>query len=215
MTPELELKTGSKVCLVMAYDDGARDFGDISSGVNLRYCRGQRYDFRFYAKGFDKIRHPSWSKILFVREALRDYDWVMWMDADAIVTDHGKGLDYYMKLGGVLTIGEDLPKWGLNAGVFLLRKCDPAFKWLDEVWETPKFVRVNHEQERIVELAPKMGSNVVVYPPRALQGFAATHEYPEKFIWRSGDFIAHCLGPGVGESRTQRIRRIMWQAGLL
>jgi len=215
MTPELELKTGSNTCLVMAYDDGVRDSGDIASGINLRYCRRQRYDFRFYSKGFDTIRHPAWSKILFARETLKDYDWVLWMDSDAIVTDQDKRLDYYMTMGGVLTVGEDLPQWGLNTGVFLLRKCDPAFRFLDEVWETPKFVRANHEQDRIVELAPKMGKNIVVYSPRALQSFAATHVYPEKFIWRAGDFIAHCLGSGgIGESRVDRIRRIMWQAGL-
>lgn len=41
---------------------------------------------------FADERPASWSKILAVQHYLKDVDWVMWLDADTIVTNPGQSI---------------------------------------------------------------------------------------------------------------------------
>lgn len=200
MRPELELRNGSKLCVVMAYDETFRELGDLTSGVNLEYCRKANYDFRVYTSGFDKTRPLSWSKLLFVRKCIEDYEWVLWMDADVIVTDHKVRVAKFLELGGVLTICRDIPRWGLNAGVFILRRCDRAMTFLDTVWKTGDPSVRPWEQETIRSYALTMGPDIVVYPTRSFNSFVSSDpEHTDDTMWKKGDFVAHCLGTGMGE----------------
>ena len=88
MKVNLELNNGSDICVVMGYNDDYQKLGDITSYANLAYCMRQKYDFRLYREGFDLSRHPSWSKLLFVRDALYNHKWVYWIDGDAVFTKH-------------------------------------------------------------------------------------------------------------------------------
>jgi lipopolysaccharide biosynthesis glycosyltransferase len=126
MKPSLELRQGTNICVVTAYDDAFTEVGDYTIPIKLAYCMKHKYDFRVYREGFDTSRHPSWSKILFIRETLKEYDWVFWIDADAVFTNHNiKVMDMVM-LGGDFYICKEYHNMStlFNMGVFLIRKSD-------------------------------------------------------------------------------------------
>jgi hypothetical protein len=87
-TPEDTIK---KILVYTAYDDNHQYIGDLTLQNKLRYCKENNYDFLYKRKGF--INLPiSWDKIYIISRILQDYDYeyVLWMDADAFI--HNKNI---------------------------------------------------------------------------------------------------------------------------
>jgi len=199
----------NKVCVVTAYNDAYALLGDLTSGVNRLYCTRRGYDIRVHREGFDSSRAMTWNKILFIRQALEDYEWVFWIDADAMFTNHDIPIEKFIQRGGDFFICMDVPAQGkFNAGVMLLRRCDFTFWMLDEIWKRNDLANVFfHEQTALNDLyeSGKLNNHVVWYPTRAFNSFTfASPEMlcgaPESdYVWQKGDFVAHCPGKRVYE----------------
>lgn len=207
MVPSVELK-GDKVCMVMAntaHNQRFVEMGQISFKVNLDYCRRHGYAFRGYTSGFAEDRHPSWSKLLFVREAVKEYPWVMWVDVDAVMTNHGASLDRFLDDRYMMIVGKQVwnmpPANNVNLGVFLARK-DPFLERLfDETWaDISRPGRVGWEQDgirRMIEVEP-FKSRVKLVCRRDFNSLVE-HESlglhsefnRETEAWHKGDLVAH------------------------
>lgn len=91
-------------------------------------------------------RPPSWSKILAVKHYLKDHDWVMWLDADTIVTNPDIRLESLVPRS---TNGPDfvitVDGGGYNAGIWLLRRSDWAYKFLDRWWDMKQYITVRFD----------------------------------------------------------------------
>ena len=91
-------------------------------------------------------RPPSWSKILAVKHYLKDHDWVMWLDADTIVTNPDIRLESLVPRS---TNGPDfvitVDGGGYNAGIWLLRRSDWAYTFLDRWWDMKQYITVRFE----------------------------------------------------------------------
>lgn len=204
MNPKINIE-GKKLCVVMAYT-GNVDFikmGDYSSLVNMEYCRQHGYGFRLYTEGFADDRHPSWSKILFVQDTLESYPWVVWMDADAIVTNPSIMVEKYiddrfMLIGGKQKYGGEN---AINFGVFLIRNDPDVKSFFKMVWDDVLHSeRTAWEQDVVREvittepyksktnLVRRREFNSVVYHPA--QGPVDEFDIEDE-VWRNGDFIAH------------------------
>ena len=201
------------LCVVTAYTPNIARLGDFTSSVDKAYCDKQGYALRVFTSGFDTRRAPMWSKILFLREALKDHPWVFWIDSDAIFTNHAIRIEQFIQMGGDFFICRDFPHNMFNTGTMLLRSCDWSFWLLDEVWKREDMAnKLFHEQTAINDLyaAGKLGQHVVWYPNRAFNSF--TYVTPEllqgqpaqNFLWQKGDFVAHCPGSGMDKSTTMR-----------
>lgn len=93
--------------------------------------------------------HPVWCKPTLVAHSLESYDWVVWMDADAMPTNLEFDLEKY--LSGVeepLVMGKDIN--GFNAGVFAVAR--RARDWMLKIAERRKlrvYQRRFREQQAI------------------------------------------------------------------
>jgi len=138
------------------------------------------YEVRAVDLDFDGARADGpaqgakWAKVRLIRQALKEYSLVLWMDADVLVTrvdediadhlhpDHFQGL-----------VLEQVPyehRVNPNTGVWLLRSCEQAFAFLDAV-----------------EAAGQQPG------PWADQGAVLA-----ALGWRRGDERYHWAGPGAG-----------------
>lgn len=156
MKPEV-IVSGDNVCMVMAYTAQNAKFaemGAFSSRVNMNYCVKHKYGFRLHTSGFDEGRHPSWSKLLFLREALKDYPWAFWVDADAIVTNPAVRLERFLDDRYLMVAGKQ--NWGssewnaVNCGVFFVRNAPDVGEFFDKVWaDISREGRVGWEQDGV------------------------------------------------------------------
>ena len=100
----------------------------------------ERHGYDVVVGGEESIadRAPAWSKVLLLRNLLETYDYVLWVDADAIILDDS--------VDPVSLLGEEdyqaLVRYRWNdeecacTGVWLLRDVEKAKAFLDAVWNS-------------------------------------------------------------------------------
>lgn len=180
-----------KIAILTVYDDAYAPVANITCPVIERYCIAHGYTP--WVRRREKLSSWSetvWQKIPLLRESFEDYDWVMWIDADAMVMNHTIRLERIIEsaLGqSNLIISRD--ENGLNAGVFLLKNCLMSHKFLEDV-DSKKQEFLSHrypEQEAMESCLPYCSTAYV--PSWVLNQFWCT--------WMPGDFIVHHAGGSV------------------
>ena len=74
----------NKICIVMWFDSAvAKKYGKLSYAINKAYCKKYGYDFKFSSKKRHNRKDLAWEKLPMVIEHLNNYDYVIWIDADA------------------------------------------------------------------------------------------------------------------------------------
>jgi hypothetical protein len=192
--------------IVTAYTpkDEWKTLGELTTITMAEYAERHNFKLLVRTEGFDESRAFTWSKILFIRNALIECDWVWWLDADAAITNQTKTLDDFLRHDVDVIIGEEVnKKLLLNAGSMLIRRCSFSFWLLDEIWKREDLAHKSwHEQSALADLyrAGKCSDRVRLIPFRELNGY--TDWYAEQFgnkiveetQWHVGDFVAHCAG---------------------
>lgn len=89
-------------------------------------------------------RPASWAKIPLIRELLRDYDIVWWIDADAIIVDPTVSIDSELDDDKDLFIvehtwGKEPAVYAANAGVMIWRASEWSFDFLEQIWDLEKY----------------------------------------------------------------------------
>jgi hypothetical protein len=86
----------------------------------------------------DPRRPPAWAKVPMLREALRFYDRVLWIDADAVIVDTSQDLPLERDLALVRhRRGDQLVP---NTGVMAMRSGGFVEGLLDELWAAKRFI---------------------------------------------------------------------------
>lgn len=137
-----------KICAATSYTQDFEDVGTFSAVTLKEYTKKFGYDLYVNTELVVTERAPSWLKIPLIRELfLEGYDFVFWLDADAIFMRYDQdlqeliepGKDLYMVNHSVpAAIGQkDTP----NAGVLLLRNCDWSLSLLQDLWDFEEYLR--------------------------------------------------------------------------
>ena len=67
----------------MWYDKNANMYGDINYTINKAYCDKNNIQLFRCNKRRHSNRHPAWERIPLILEYINEYDYIMWIDADA------------------------------------------------------------------------------------------------------------------------------------
>lgn len=189
----IELQSNN-ILMVTAYSNDY-SIGGLCEKVNKNYAL--KYGYQFLSdiltlsdmtKIISPKKHCTWYKIALMRKLLNDtdhltknrIDYIMWIDADAIVVDQTVLLtDIIARAHGKdLIIAEDMNTGCLiNAGVFLLRTTHWSKRFIEEVWNCARYDDVTfYEQSAMIRSlrAEKEGLDTITpfhsYLPGAVQG---------------------------------------------
>jgi hypothetical protein len=114
----------------------------------LAYAQRHGWSVVLTSEELEPSRPASWSKVKLIQELIASYDFVFWVDADAIIVDLARDL--------LAEVGDDADAWFarhpqaydadaavLNAGVFLVRTSPFAKDLLQAMWDAEQFVDHN------------------------------------------------------------------------
>jgi hypothetical protein len=168
-----------------------------------KYCEKHNYDYITDETIFDDTRHPSWSKIKLIQKYLPNYEYLLWIDADAMITNYDIVAESLLS-DKFLLISSD---WnGINAGVFIIRNDPMSFDFLDDVWNNYKGDVTDGwwEQNAIQYFAEteKYKPHIEVLDGekrKLLNSYDKEHTIkhswkPNQSYWTEGDFIIHFPG---------------------
>ncbi len=119
------------------------------SAVTLKeYTQKFDYDLRVNSGLVATDRAPAWQKIQLIRELFHEgYDFVFWMDADALFMRYNQDLQEMIEPGKDLYIVcHTLPDFFLrrtdipNTGVMLLRNCEWSLRLLQILWDFEEYI---------------------------------------------------------------------------
>ena len=116
----------------------------ISGSSFAEYARRWGWDLVLSAEDLSAGRPPPWGKVPLIRELLDRNDWLLWIDADAIIVDP------YANFMDVIRPDKDLylveHRWGAplqhvpNAGVMLIRSSEWSRSLFERVWSSEELI---------------------------------------------------------------------------
>ena len=201
-----------KILILTLADEPYWPIARISNPNKAAYAARHGYDFRAYSHSNDTRRPTSWSKLQLVANALEEYDWVFWTDADSLIMNSEMPLEYIIdKYADMIAAADEN---GLNTGQFLASP--RAFDILIQAdvkdeefmhhpwWEQAAIHAVLKEnpQYRVKVVDQSKLNRLVPSGPE--------HNTFEKMVnqvdsvWKRGDFILHFSGIG-GERAPLRL----------
>jgi hypothetical protein len=149
---------------------------------------------------YDPERPFPWSKIRLVQKYLTDYDFLVWMDADVLVTNPDIKMEVFiamMKPDAFMFLGHDFQN--LNTGVFVIRNCPLAHEFLEDVWNKTEYLHhIWWEQAAVIDLwknSEKYAPFIHVLPHEHVNIMNAFHWQVDPHVhWTPGDFCIHFAG---------------------
>lgn len=159
-----------KICILTQYGNvrwdnyGKCDFGDLSSTNHLTYSNKNGYTYINYTvKDSEYLEwHPTWIKIDLLRKLLPLFEYVVWIDADAVFVNQDIKIEELIEEGIDLVIPKSEPDqfnggtmWTNTMTNFMIWKnSDWSLKILNSLWENPNNFRFDffHEQSRLDQL---------------------------------------------------------------
>lgn len=113
------------------------------------YCRNNNYTFIDDENFLDHTRDYQWSKIPVILQFIKDYDYIVWIDADSFIMNND------VKLETFITRMEERNKklmyasdghW-VNTGVMFIKNCSEIVDFFNEAWNRTN--EICHEQGAI------------------------------------------------------------------
>lgn len=125
------------ICVLSLATKDIRSFAEPIFKNNKEYCEKHGYDWVEHWKlkeGWPQIAGASWSKIPYILDELdKGYDWVFWIDADALVMDNEVKLEEFTDDRFDFIITSSGASW--QCGVFFTQNTDLSRELLNEVYE--------------------------------------------------------------------------------
>jgi len=81
-----------RVAVIMFYDDAIKSYGDINAKINKRYCKKHNIEFIVSNTRYYDNRHPAWERLPLILRYIEDYDYLVWIDADAFFYIDGESI---------------------------------------------------------------------------------------------------------------------------
>ena len=166
--------------------------------VNKRnYCTRHGYEFIDDENIWDRSKPIPWSKILLMLKYLDEFDYLVWIDADILITNMDIKIETFIERypGYDQITGSD---WKMqNTGVWIIKNTDFSKRFLKEVWNNvydeksdPKERYMNWEQGSVINL---MDRNILDCKSK----IKVTHPEEMNSYWFNyfpGHFVLHFAG---------------------
>jgi mannan polymerase II complex MNN10 subunit len=207
-----------KIAIVTLFDHNYSELAKMSIKNKIEYANKHNYDFIYFDDVIDKTRPPQWSKVKAVESILKDYDWVWWIDIDALI------MEFDIMLESLIDDDYDMiftsNKYSyLSSGSCFFKNTHISFDFLKDCYDLKldclKDVNVSvfdHEQQSMRQLilnVDKYKSKSKLIDERSCNSFCVTENaqvlsvYPywnsDSNIYQKGDFVIQFCGRSFSE----------------
>ena len=121
---------------------GDCDYGKLCAKNHLNYAL--KYDYNFYCEIIQEFltdRNQTWHKINLIKKHLQNYDYVVWIDADAVFIKDDIKLEEFIDPSIDLILPEmqidkrtGLQLTKTSTGFMIWKNCDWSFDLLSNMW---------------------------------------------------------------------------------
>ena len=126
-----------KIAVLMWYNQHVAHYGDICLEINRLYCQKHGYELIRSSKRTYKDRPPTWERFPLLLKHIENYDYVVWIDADAFFYNSAPPLEeiinHYEK---DILLSADVDTYlvpnSVNAGVFVLKNTKKVISLLNK-----------------------------------------------------------------------------------
>ena len=208
-----------KIGVFMWYDEKIKQYAEINYKINQIYCNIHGYTLIKSDEKLYDTRKPHWERIPLLLKNFDDFDYLVWIDADAyfyidsppitnIINEYPDKIFFF---SGDTDIKQNQElACEINSGVFIVKKCDESKiileKWMDEelfkspklsqmtfgnnVWNDQAVLRLMYS-ENILEIK----NNSIIIKYGILQHFNKLHKLiSQEFGLKNTPFIFHMAG---------------------
>lgn len=185
-----------KIAVVTSYDNNFLGVANVVMPRWRNYCKKQGYTF------IEKVncgsgRHPVWDKVYFTHQILPNYDYVLYLDADTLLTNPDIKIEDFIALhpDKDLLISDDCH--GLNVGVFIIKNTKWSLDYLEQVWNIERWINgILGEQIAMREILGYNSTNVVYVEQKLFNAYK--YEIYDKVFpsgqWNEKSFLLHLPG---------------------
>lgn len=118
--------------IISTYDKNYKDLFDLTSPTVIKYAKKYGYSFEYYKVPETFERPSAWFKIKTIQENIKYFDYLLWIDVDAIIFNESYALQDFIVNDKSLYFSKDIN--GLNSGVMLLKSDKIVEDFFLEVW---------------------------------------------------------------------------------
>jgi hypothetical protein len=182
-------------------------YAKYSTEINEKYCNDNSYIY-FTVNNTQKIinsldgRSITWYKPHLIKEVFSlhpDVDYILFLDIDAVITDHTKKIEDFITDDFSIMMTRDYGPSIVNAGVMFIKNDDYSKdfiqKWWDICEEYPQYkTGLWHDQTCIGLLYEKLGDKT--------RFRIVSYDILNSSIYGRGEFIFHAFSYGNLRNRT-------------
>lgn len=103
------------------------------------YCDRHGYDLLWVDNEIENSRPAAWSKYLILRKYLDEYDYLLWIDMDALIANFSIRIEDFLQPERDIYISYD--ENDINTGVFILRSTDWTKQFLVDCYDQKWLVK--------------------------------------------------------------------------
>lgn len=182
------------VCICTAFDTGFASLAEITLPVLVRYCARHGYALR------TEMNPPGdiyWKRTEMVLNTLQEFDAAVWMDTDALVTNHTETFDGFLNQFKNATICASTDRNGINDGVLIARAHPNTNLILEAILSLDGQAGIHAPQDALQRLYDERQTpGMHVFRNKLFNAFPPEGEGD---TWEPGDFILQM--PGCNRER--------------
>lgn len=133
-----------KFALLDAHDANYDRIAEISDPNRVQYCNRHGIDFIRYSFGVGSLepkgRQPNWGRFQGLMKHLPDYDWIFYLDTDAIFTNMSIDVRQYIDENYDLIVAPKPEEGHLSTGGMLVRNTPWTMAFIHDLWNQTQFI---------------------------------------------------------------------------
>lgn len=121
-----------RVGIVMFYDEPIRKYGELNHSINSNYCAKHGFELIVSHQRQYVTRHPAWERLPLLLKYISDYDYLVWIDADAFFyPDASSIVDVIAQHPDQNFIfSNDIGNTNVNTGILIVKNSDYSVGFL-------------------------------------------------------------------------------------
>lgn len=175
------------------------ELAKLTSPSKEEYAKHHGYDFYCQTENFLPDRAIGWAKIDILNKKLPDYDWLLYVECDAMIMNPTIRLENLIDNNYDVIISNSKYRdhfQGVNTGVMLVKSCDWSTGFFKNLLDKEHYFHGNWwEQGAIIEQIrdnPAVRSHFKLVNNRFFNSYYHRGTPEENFV--VGDFICHSAG---------------------